>query len=75
MKKSIILGILTTLFGVSFAQSKQQNSDIVLPADTHGRYIIVSDMLQQSHPDTLSIRQYLEEWEAKDPKNVDLKTK
>ena len=74
MKKIITWGILTSLIGVSCAQSDQKKSDVVLPADTHGRYTIVADMLQQHKPDTLAIRQYLEEWEAQDPKNVDLCT-
>ena len=74
MKKSIILGMLATLFGVSFAQSNPQKSTVELPEDSHGRYIVVTGMLQKSKPDTLAIRQYLEEWEAKDPKNVDLST-
>ncbi len=74
MKKIITLGILTSLIGVSCAQSNQTNPAVVLPADAHGRYTIVSDMLQQSHPDTVAIRQYLQEWEAQDPKNVDLCT-
>lgn len=40
----------------------------------HSRITTVNEMLAADQPDTLAIRQYLEEWEKQGPKNADLCT-